>query len=462
MKINQSSALYWQLLVVLISVLSTFFLWYSHDETFNQISLEVIWQAQTNSLNLFQFLLAPFADFGELGIVFFLALIHALTAYFFINTGTLLGIGNRSLFFLFLILNFGLEFNDFRLILLPSFAFSLLWLLGLNLYLRFSESKLTLAFSLWCLVMWLAGFFSFNAIAWSLFFPPILLWRRVINVGLLSFQQRLKLLGFYYGLILLIFALIPDIRIAALDLIKVSVFRFTNPPEQIVMFGDANAIFIAFTLAIVETLHNGGILLLAILFLAYKAKNQAVHSVLTKKNKIFLSTTMLFALLMLSILIIYRGQLPDIPNFLPIIFIALWSASNGSYFFLQRWQNQKIKEEIKLLIVWTAITSALAALMQFGPSDIYLKEAGLWLKEQKINFYSDNKTILFYAQKSPKANSHNFLDFEDAELFLNQNDYFALKIGRHAEIPENLKNFKEIKNFKNKHGDKVVVLKVKD
>ena len=308
--------------------------------------------------------------------------------------------------------------------------------------------------------MWIAGFFSFNAVAWCLFFPPILLWRKVINVGLLSFRGRLKLLALYYGIIFLVFILIPDMRIAALDLIKISAFKFSNLPEQFVIFGDGNAIFIALTLALVRTLQNGGILLIAVLILSYTARSKSVHSVLTKKNKIFLSITMLFALLMLSILIIYRGQLPDIPNFLPIIFISLWSAANGIYYLIQKWQNKKIGEEIKLLIIWTAISCALAALMQFGPSDVFLKEAGIWAKNQKIDFYTNNKILLYYAGKSPKANNPYFLDFEDAELFLNKGDYFILRLGRHAQKPENLEKFKQIKEFKNKHGDKAIVLQL--
>lgn len=459
MKSVLKSAFFWQFLVFLISLISTYFLWYSHDETFNNLSVEVLWQAQNNPLNLFQFLLNPFVNAGDIWVVLFLALIHATTAYFFVSTGILLGLGYRTLFFLFLILNFGNEFNDFRLSLLPSLAFSLLWLIALNVYLRFCENRLVLAFSLWCLIMWLAGFFSLNAVAWSLFFPPLLLWSRVINVGLLSFKKRLKVLGIYYGLIFLSFALIPELRTAALDLFTITAYRFSNPPEQIVIFGDSNAIFIAFTLAVVRTLQNGGILLLGTLFLAYKAKSFGVHSVLSKKNRIFLTSTLIFALLMLSILILYRGQLPDIPNFLPIIFIALWSAANGMYFFLQRWHNQKIKEEIKLVITWTAIAVALATLMQFGPSNNYLKEAGLWAKSQDLVIYSNNPSLLYYSGQSPKANNPYFLDFEDADL-MEQGDYYALKIGRHMTKPDNLDKFKEIKSFKNRHGDRLVILQL--
>ena len=129
------------------------------------------------------------------------------------------------------------------------------------------------------------------------------------------------------------------------------------------------------------------------------------------------------------------------------------------YFFLQRWHNQKIKEEIKLVITWTAIAVALATLMQFGPSNNYLKEAGLWAKSQDLVIYSNNPSLLYYSGQSPKANNPYFLDFEDAYL-MEQGDYYALKIGRHMAKPDNLDKFKEIKSFKNRHGYRLVILQL--
>jgi hypothetical protein len=111
------------------------------------------------------------------------------------------------------------------------------------------------------------------------------------------------------------------------------------------------------------------------------------------------------------------------------------------------------------------------SLLSFGPSKDYLKQAGVWLKQNtrsEAKLYSDSEIVTYYADK-PATNWKREFSREEALKLIDCEgergyDYLALTVSRkqpeHASLVTTKLKRAPVARFRNKRGDEVLIFVV--
>jgi hypothetical protein len=147
--------------------------------------------------------------------------------------------------------------------------------------------------------------------------------------------------------------------------------------------------------------------------------------------------------------------------------LLLWSPFS-LYRFFKQWQDRKkvltANSLLFCLISLTLVIMSVYVFIPFKSSKAYVVSAGMWLKQntpQQASLYSNTEQIPFYAQRRLIL----WNAFNDTSIpQLKPNDVIALRVKRKnnkkfIELLSKL-NYKSVKVFANKEGDRVVILKV--
>ncbi len=124
------------------------------------------------------------------------------------------------------------------------------------------------------------------------------------------------------------------------------------------------------------------------------------------------------------------------------------------------------------LVCAVLVFMAVDGLTSFGPSKSYLKEAGLWLRENTTSealVYSDEARLVYYADKKHSVWNRPFDWSETTRVITDGSwknyDYLALALSR--KRPEHEKwlleklDLQPTRTFKNNRGDQVLIFKVR-
>lgn len=465
----------WYWLIVCVSFLTTFIIWQNADYTFSEASVRHIWQARQKPFNAFQWLLAPFAHGGEWAWFFFIALLHIYIALAFAWVGEKIGIGRINLGLLLLLLNFTLEYNDFRLEMNPQLVYACLWLTAVTFFLAMQEHSLIKAFIAWAAWMWFAALFSAQAVIWTLGFPLLFLawprherwnWRR-------PFGDREKFLLIYYALVFFLIALVPDWRDGVINVVRLMQFQFSRATLEISLYmstdqgmslSTISAVLIAMLLIAYKTLLIAGLPLAALLCLSMRA---GTASVLNGRVRLFFWFAVCFFWLLNAVNLLYQGRIHSDIFYIPVLLLLLWLSSNGAYALIQQWRQPSRKPERRLIALWLLVAYALASMIQFAPSMGHRREAGLFARAQAAPIvYANSPQSLFYAGYSPMPASVDYLEFDTLKYaprqYLGDKGLYLYSLSRHAQMPPELKdNFQIAAEFANRRGDRSFVLQAK-
>jgi hypothetical protein len=150
----------------------------------------------------------------------------------------------------------------------------------------------------------------------------------------------------------------------------------------------------------------------------------------------------------------------------PFSLIALfdcWQAGRGDGHRASRWPFPAAC--LALVLVATD------ALFSFGPSKAYVKQAGVWLKQNtpsEAKLYSDSEIVTYYADK-PATNWKRKFSREEALKLIDCEgergyDYLALTVSRkqpeHASLVTTKLKRAPVARFRNKRGDEVLIFAV--
>ncbi|MBP3194084.1 MAG: hypothetical protein J6M05_00235 [Cardiobacteriaceae bacterium] len=457
--------------VALISLFTTIFIYYSYGKVLSVETLTVIWNARNNPSTVLEFFLYPFVFFKQ-GELLYLVLINLSLTLGFVYFAELLGIGRRTLFFVFLLFNYSLEYNDIRLEIDAEQVFTLLWLLANIAFVRNFEKRPDLAVIYWCIFISFGVLFSSLALIWAVFFPLFFLflfrkpWQKFYSI---KWSKITKIILTYYILLLLLMLFIPHCRNNIVFIFQQIVTNFNNSSLEMSLFFNntgamspdfANIVLIALAIVLLNLAYISGVLVLFTIWLSLSLK---MTSVVSSKKRMFLYLNLVFFVFSAGIYLLYNSHLPSETAFISafLILLLLYS-SNACYYISSRLVNNDIKPERLMIFIWLFVAYAFASMIKFGPSDGYLKQAGQWAKNHNYTVFSDNKTALFYAGKSPDIISENYislLEFNAKQEY--HNPVYIFNKNRHRELTNELDNFEIIQEFSNKHGNTAYIIRIK-
>lgn len=129
------------------------------------------------------------------------------------------------------------------------------------------------------------------------------------------------------------------------------------------------------------------------------------------------------------------------------------------------------------LLILLLVISSLSGIIHFGHSKTYITQAGLWLKNNtttNTSVFSNNKQILFYAERTPinwdPAFAYNYDDSNPLQTVRGSNnwknaDYLALRITHQVKNDEpqiiNVIGKLPLETFHNRRGDEVLIFKLR-
>lgn len=454
----------WWVLIIALSVCTSFLLWESYGHGFTLSSVREIWLAQHQPESAFHYVLRPFAFFGDFGVFIFLTLVHAYIAWQFVWIGERIGIGRGSLLILFLFLNFGLEYNDMRLYVDAWLLFLVCWLTAVSLFLYWQERNLILAFVLWALCMWVSVLFELSGLFWAVVFPLLFLfWPR--HRPWRFFGERERVLSIYYALLFFLILLVPYWRgevIALWNLAKTQFARasldmaiYINA-DQSLELGFARAYFMSLVLVFVKVFEVAGLPVFLLLFLSWRRR---MFSVMKGRVRLFFYFALCFALLSSALGLLYWGRIQPDLAFVPVMLLLLWLSAGGAFYVQERLQRVPVFSERFVIGAWLLVAYILASLWQFGSSTSHFYQAGRWaVREDVAVLYSNSPDVLYYAGRSPMPDAPFLADFSSWQG--EENAVFALALSRREVLPEEVRaHWEVLQEFSNRRGLRVFMLR---
>ena len=463
----------WNLLIVLLSSVTTLIVWFNYGEIFDQQSLREIWQARHAPQTLYQYLLRPAACAGDFAVVIFITVVTTLILWLFASISESIGIGRKTFFFLFVLLNFSPEFNKERLVADPYMIGVLLWLAAVWWFLHCYRSRFYLAFLGWAAMMWLGGLFSSTSVAWALAFPLCFLfwpgsgqqwWRRLAERGRF-------LLGYYF-LIGFFIMVVPYWRAGIVGLIHAADVQFHAATLEISLFLNSgknvdlaviDAFPIALVLVAVNALKIASVLIVFVLWLSFR---RHVGSVLAGRVKLFFAFCLGFSWILHAVSLLYLGTLQNTRHYLPVLMLFLWLSANGAYVCVQRLLGGRLRAEHVLVVAWVLVSYALASMLKFGPTIYYQREAGQWLAAHPVagRVLGNASVALYYAEESPLADNPNLLSFSQLASLkepLTPDDRYILVHSLRKPPPQPFHAFTVVKTFSNGRNNAAYILQPK-
>ena len=215
----------------------------------------------------------------------------------------------------------------------------------------------------------------------------------------------------------------------------------------------SNGLLLALVLVLTNGLHIAGLLIGALMVFSL---NRRSTPVLERPQRWFLFGLLLLNCLIGAYLLLYTGHLFSDLVYMPAIMICLWLSSGGLF----RLINRSYRDEQRLVIFWLAVAYALASIIVFGPSSVYLKEAGLAVRSRPEPLYSNSRQILYYAGRDPRNADFNIHFLPDGEI--GPNALILYSHNRKEPLPDTLELYHILGKFSNRHGDQVFLLRLKD
>ena len=441
--------------IIWASALATgLLLWLAGGQTIDGTAAVELYQSSQAPENFWQRLLAPLSNPPAAAMA--MNLLSALSLWLFCRVSLRLGLEKKTVLLLFFLLNFNPEYNDSRLAI-EGFQLVLpCHLLALLLFLRarnFPAALLGLTGPLW-----LVSLASPLVLLSNLLLPALLLF-----YPLGHWRTRLAWLLLYYLLAALAVYGWPEYQHLLRDLYGLGGEKLNQTREEMSIFfkGNdegfrlslSNGLLLALVLVLTNGLHIAGLLIGALMVFSL---NRRSTPVLERPQRWFLFGLLLLNCLIGAYLLLYTGHLFSDLVYMPAIMICLWLSSGGLF----RLINRSYRDEQRLVIFWLAVAYALASIIVFGPSSVYLKEAGLAVRNRPEPLFSNSRQILYYAGRDPRNADFNIHFLPDGEI--GPNALILYSHNRKEPLPDTLELYHVLDKFSNRHGDQVFLLRLKD
>ncbi|SUO97407.1 hypothetical protein [Suttonella ornithocola] len=460
----------WYFYLGIISILTTLLIWLSYEQTFSRQSVQLLWLAKYSPDTVFLKLLAIPASMGETTVVLTLAFIHMMLALIFVRVGEQIGIGRRTLFVLFLCLNFSPEYNHSRFLIDSTLIWSLLWLVAVWWFLSWYEKSLITAFIGWAALIWINTFFGLYSLLWALGFPLCFLcWPGRYRHWWQGITERVRFLLVYYLIVALVISFSPEWWETLWQLANKTWQQFQQMAKEISLFMSSDrsfdldvgtAFLFSLQLVAINALKVAGLPVIFILWLSVKMK---ISSVLKGRVQLFSCFCLGFSWVITAVALLYQGHVPEDLLFLPILFLFLWLGAKGTYYAIQKISSGAIAPERLLIGGWLLVAYAIASVIQFGPSPVYQRLAGEWVANHPTagKVMSNSAIALYYAEESPLPDNASHMELDDAAFLnsaLTSQDYFIHAQNRHRTLSLDFSHFKILAQFSNRRGDTAYVL----
>ncbi|UJF24392.1 hypothetical protein L0B52_08665 [Suttonella sp. R2A3] len=452
-----------QIIVASLAFITGLLVWFSHGQTFELPALQQLYRAlpQSWSPNVKTWLGFLFANS-----------LSTLSLWLFTRVALQIGLGITTTFFLFLLLNFNPEFKSVRLDISMMQIVIVLWTLSIYWFLRYYQHHLYRAFLLWAACLWIAALIEPWTWLWVLGLPLCFLfwpgtgrwWQRGIERG--------KFLIVYYLLAALLIMLVPLIHQQVFLQFQEMTQRIERAMSDISLFisGDRgfdlagyDAFVIALVLVVINALKNAGFLILLVVWFAMRHRYSAV---LPGRVWLFFAYNLGFAALVGALSLLYLGHLHNDLLYTPITMLILWMSASAVFHLYQRWRAQRIAPQHRLLTVWLLVAYAIASIIQFGPSQDYLRDAGLWAADNAPGkIWSNHYASLFYVGESPIAGqSAQYVRINQDRLPADfaHGDVLLYQVGRKQQPAAIIDRLSTQTVFRNQRGDTVYVLTLSD
>lgn len=443
---------YFNSIIIGSALFTGLLLWLAENQVLAGASGQVLYRAIHYPNELWLFLIPHSVEYA----ILLMNGLSAFSLWLFSRISLLLGLGKGTTFALFLLLNFNPEYNDTRLNI-EVFQFCLPLYLS-SIYLFLKQKYFPQALFLWAIPLWLSALLSPLFLFWNLLFPVFLLF---YPVG--KWQKRTISLMVYYLLAGLIIYLVAPFKEALYDVILQSVEKLSRSSFEMSLFFSeessvelsiADGFLLSGVLVGTKILQVSGLLIGGVIFIALIKR---FGSVFSGKIIYFFIGSLFLKMMLATFLLLYTGYLFNDLVYLPIIMMFLWLSSPAVFYLL----NKEVQPQHFLVGIWLLVGYALASIIVFGPSKLYLKEAGEWASRLPAReIHSNSREALFYAgidPNKPLFNIHFLPDYEwtSADLILYSHR-------RKTPLPDAMELYDVIKEFQNERGDKVFLLRLKD
>lgn len=453
------------LLIMGMSLCSSGIVWFNYGQVFDISSLQQLWTIKTAPETWFHYLLRPFALGGEAWVVFAIAVFTAIIMVQFAKISTMIGIGHKALFTLFLFLNFLPEFNHVRFAVTPFWLGLSAWLSAIGCFLFYYPARFYRGFCLWAGFSWLAGFCDPIFFFWALGFPLcFLFWAGKNHRWWELLWERGRFLLVYYALIAIVIALVPA---WSSSFINSAILLFNRIQKTAIvvssLFNRDNSAVVSFILAMafiaLDVIKTAGVLVLILIWISH---DRGISSILSPQIKHFFGLLLFFAWLTHTACVFYRGALLSSLYYLLILLPILWLCAGGASYLVHRLLSGKMPPQRAVVMWWLLVALAIASMVQFGPSADYQRLAGNYLAQlAPERVLSNSKTALYYARTAPDDQHFKTLsEFLTAAHHYPPETYYIFRHHRNDPVPAVLSQQTIIAEFANRHGDKAYILKV--
>ena len=371
-----------------------------------------------------------------------------------------------------------IKINDYRDYIIRDTGYIAFYLLGFLYFLKFKHSDTWLKALAWSFFMMLAALFRSEGFIFLLLVPLVLLIDRNQDIG-----QRIRM--FVKANTLL--AALSIVAVIIIFLTGISVEKLDVSRKLAIIFHTYGAEFTNKIELVNKYLlnkyseHYGWLVVFftIVIILLYKSITTigtlygvlAFHGVFTKaynpkktKRDIwlwFIAINIIIMLIFASMKFFLTGRYV-LAMVLTIMLIVPFSLVK----IFNRWKNRKtdssiIQKYALPAIIFLMITMLVDGLISFGPSKLYIKEAGLWIKNNTradTTLYSTDNAINYYAGKK-----YIYPVLADPSAAVVRYDYIAIRVKRkNPELRKTIiKRMKKvpIKVFSNDRGDSVLLFK---
>lgn len=433
-------------LLLVVAGLTQWVLWLNDEQTLPADSLRLLWRSAHAPQSVFEGLIAPVAS-CEGCVVALMGAMSMGTLWGFYRVSRALGWSSGVSFVLFLLLNFNPEYNDVRLNVDGFQGVMLLWVWALWLWVRF-EGRWGIFLGL--LTMGLAVWIDGLAWVWLLGLP--------LCAG--CFFKRRVMLGYYLMLALVVLGSLP--LWGSLSGLGREVWgawvQIQFAQAQAVVWSGVDAWGLALAMALLKLVKMMGWVIVLLVGLGFGYGK----SVLAMRWRMFLLGILGLAVLQGALgVLVFGAEQQDLQLMLAVMGV-LWLHGSAVFYGINRWREGQMAVQWRLMLVWLAVSYALASVATFGPSMGYKREAGLWAQAQGVaRVVSDDAQVLFYAGRSPFVEEGDLLLGGVEDWQLGVEDLLLYTVHRHAKEAVELEGFTLLRTFNNRHGDKVLALQLR-
>jgi hypothetical protein len=415
------------------------------------------------------------------------AVLQALAVWAFITVVRELGGDRRAMLAAALVILVHPPFNDYRSFVIRDFGYWAFYLVALFWFLRFFKAPGLGAAVAWGASMVLATLFRIEGLVILLLAPLALLFRPDR-----SFAARCRELALAHGVVLAALVALAVWWVAGAPVEQTG--RLAEPMQWLRQIGgQLTGGFREKATALAQSILN-----------QYSAR-YAMASVFAVLGVIFLGKTIgtLTPLYTLLALHSWRGRLVPVPAGMGRVlawFVAVQTVILVGFLVVQffltgrhavawaltamlvvafslvelydRWQRRagggRTARWLFPAVCAILVVMAIEGLFSFGPSKLYLREAGLWLKERtapEAKIHGNNRIVAFYAGKRSENWARGFTWDETAALLKDRSwsgyDYVAVALDRrhpeHAAAVSGVLGDSPVARFENGRGDQVLV-----